>query len=87
MIETHAFNYNNITSVEIGSGIEYLGSHCFYNDKEIDENNNITYGPNEIKVFKIHKTEDKSIFKDGSVTRTIFIGSDGNSNTNIIWDS
>ena len=86
-IETHAFNYNNITSVEIGSGIEYLGSHCFYNDKEIDENNNITYGPNEIKVFKIHKTEDKSIFKDGSVTRTIFIGSDGNSNSNIIWDS
>ena len=86
-IETHAFNYNNITNVEIGSGIEYLGSHCFYNDKEIDENNNITYGPNEIKVFKIHKTEDKSIFKDGSVTRTIFIGSDGNSNSNIIWDS
>ena len=86
-IETHAFNYNNITSVEIGSGIEYLGTFCFYNDKEVDENNNITYGPNEIKVFKIHKTEDKSIFKDGSVTRTIFIGSDGNSNSNIIWDS
>ena len=86
-IETDAFNYNNITNVEIGSGIEYLGSHCFYNDKEVDKNNNITYGPNEIKVFKIHKTKDESIFKNGNYNKIVFIGSDGKSNSNIIWDS
>ena len=86
-IETDAFNYNNITNVEIGSGIEYLGTRCFYNDKEVDENNNITYGPNEIKVFKIHKTKDESIFKNGNYNKTVFIGSDGKSNSNIIWDS
>ena len=86
-IETDAFNYNNITNVEIGSGIEYLGTRCFYNDKEVDENNNITYGPNDIKVFKIHKTKDESIFKNGNYNKTVFIGSDGKSNSNIIWDS
>ena len=86
-IGLYAFNYNNITSVEIGSGIEYLGYKCFYNDKEVDENNNITYGPNDIKVFKIHKAKDESIFKNGNYIKTVFIGSDGNSNSNIIWDS
>ena len=87
-IKDNAFNYNNITSVEIGSGIEYLGQKCFYNDKEVDENNNITYGPNEIKVFKIHKVKDENIFKiNDYMYRSVFIGSDGNSNSNIIWDS